>query len=342
MVDALPGGVLEFDPTLLDPDCIIPPPPATAPTDQIQSFLDARAGLLLANAPDAARRFNRLNGTTPPPNFTGADVLSYLDVVATTGSLPVSGSLAAFDAFDEADEPRAFDVWIDGTFALFETGSGQGRFSTGSIGADYLVTPDLLVGAFASLDAIDRFETLGSTLSGTGWLAGPYVTARLTDTLHLDLLAAAGTAGNQIESGGVIDDFGSTRWLVNATLEGRFTEGPWTFAPRLSAGYVEERSQAYIGANGVAVPEVFASAGQVSGGPGIVHTSTDEGLTRTLSLRLDALARLGTDSAFGGRIEGGIELGSAAGARFGTTLGLSGLTSGTRSVSLSVNAGAGF
>ncbi len=342
----MPGATLEFDPATLDPSCaqypFVSTPAVQAPTDQIQSFLDARAGLLLTNAPDPSRRFGRLNGTPAPANFTGGDVLSYLDVVATTGTLPVSGSLSAFEAFDEAGEPRAFDIWIDGTFALFETGAGNGRFSTGSIGADYLVNPDLLVGAFAALDNIDRFETLGSTLSGTGWLAGPYVTARLTDELHLDLLAAAGTAGNRIETGGVTDDFGSTRWLVNATLEGRFTEGPWTFAPRLAAGYVEERSEAYTGTNGIAVPEVLASTGRISGGPGIVHITTDEGLTRALSLRLDAIAQLGTNSAFGARIEGGIELGSAAGARLSTTLGLSGLTSGTRSVSISVNAGAGF
>jgi hypothetical protein len=316
--------------------------PSTAPSDQIQSFLDARAGQLLANAPDASRRFDRLNGQAAPPTFTGGDVLSYLDVVATTGVLPVSGSLSAFEAFDESGEPRALDIWIDGTFALFETGNGNGRFSTGSIGADYLVTPDLLIGGFAALDNLDRFETLGDTLSGTGWLAGPYVTARLTDNLYLDLLGAAGTAGNSIESGGVTDDFGSTRWLVNATLEGQWSDGPWTFAPRLAAGYVEERSEAYTGASGVAVPSVVAGTGRISGGPGIVHTTTEEGLTRALSLRLDAIAQLGTQSAYGAAIEGGIDLTSATGGRFGTTLGLTSLTSGTRSVSISVNAGAGF
>jgi hypothetical protein len=345
---AVPGATLEFDPATLDPSCArypfvgAPSPSPTAPTAQIQSFLDARAGLLLANAPDASRRFGRLNGQSAPPTFTGGDVLSYLDVVATTGALPVSGSLSAFEAFDEAGEPRAFDVWIDGTFALFETGNGNGRFSSGSIGADYLVTPDLLIGGFASLDNLDRFETMGDTLSGTGWLAGPYVTARLTDTLYLDLLGAAGTAGNSIERGGVVDDFGSTRWLVNATLEGQWSEGPWTFAPRLSAGYVEERSEAYTGANGVAVPSVVASTGRVSGGPGIVHTTTTEGLTTALSLRLDAIAQLGTQSSYGAAIEGGIELTSATGTRFGARLGLTGLTAGTRSLSLSVNAGAGF
>jgi hypothetical protein len=269
-------------------------------------------------------------------------VLSYIDVVATTGAVPVSGSLSAFEAFDESGEPRALDIWIDGTFALFETGNGNGRFSTGSIGADYLITPDLLIGGFASLDNLDRFETLGDTLSGTGWLAGPYVTARLTDSLYLDLLGAAGTAGNRIESGGVVDDFGSTRWLVNATLEGQWSSGPWTFAPRLAAGYVEERSEAYTGVSGVAVSSVVAGTGRISGGPGIVHTTTEEGLTRALSLRLDAIAQLGTQSAYGAAIEGGIDLTSATGGRFGTKLGLTGLTSGTRSISISVNAGAGF
>lgn len=354
MADAMPGTTVEFDPAALDPDCAIypdltppPPPPAAQPeppTQAITSFLESRVNLLLSNAPQADRRIARLSGQLPSTEEPGAALMSFVATVAQGNPVPVSSSLAAIEAMNGEAEPSPFDIWFEGTFALFDNSGPYGRFSTASLGADYIVGPDLLLGGFVSLDRIEQFDTASvDELAGTGFLAGPYVTARLTDTLYLDLLAGAGTATNTIDTGlGFVDTFDTTRWLIDAALEGSWSEGPWTFSPRLGLSYAEETSSAYTDGAGTAVPSVTAGLGQVSAGPGIAHSSDFDGVGQTVSLRFDAVRSFGATDAFSARAEAGVNWSFPGGFQFGATTTYSGIGSSHQSAGISLRASGSF
>lgn len=317
------------------------PPAPEPPTEAITSFLETRVDLLLANAPAVDRRIARLSGQRATAEEPGAAIMSFVSSVAQGRPVPVSASLSAIEAMEGNGEPSPFDMWFEGTFALFDNSGPYGRFATAGFGADYLVSPDLLIGGFVSLDRMEQFG--GDELSGTGWLAGPYLTARLGEALYFDVLAGAGTAGNTIDTGlGFVDEFGSTRWLVDGSLTGNFASGPWTFAPRLGVRYAEETSEAYTDGLGTAVPSVTVGLGQVSAGPGIVHTSTDDGIMRQLSLRLDAVKSFGDRDDFSARAEAGVDWTLANGLALGATATYSGIGASHQSAGLSMRLSGSF
>ena len=62
---------------------------------QQSTFLQSRASTLMANTPAAQRRIARLNGTPTTGSVGGESILNYVESLAKTGSMPVSGSLAS-------------------------------------------------------------------------------------------------------------------------------------------------------------------------------------------------------------------------------------------------------
>ena len=71
-----------------------------------------------------------------------------------------------------------FDIWAEGSFARFEDGSEasqrEGHWGVLFVGADYRVSPDLLIGALASFDDAQQDLTgLASKARSTGWMVGP-------------------------------------------------------------------------------------------------------------------------------------------------------------------------
>jgi hypothetical protein len=81
-----------------------------------------------------------------------------------------------------------FDIWAEGSFARFEDGNEasqrEGHWGVLFVGADYRVSPNLLIGALASFDDAQQDLTgLSSKARSTGWMVGPYATMRLTDNL---------------------------------------------------------------------------------------------------------------------------------------------------------------
>jgi hypothetical protein len=313
----------------------------------IEQFMSDRADLILANQPDADRRLDRLNGVMSGGDNPGSALLGYISRLADSGSLTVNTSLAAIDAMTGTQKQSRFDAWFAGTFARLDGANGDGEFATAAIGADYLLTPDLLVGAFAQFDRMSEDLDGNADASGTGWLAGPYVTARLADHLYLDLLAAAGRSSNSISPFGTYtDDFDATRYLLSATLEGQWQWDAWTFSPRARVSYFEETSDGYTDSLGVAIAPVTTGKGQVSVGPGLLYRFVTDGeITVDTGLRLDGIADIDNDGDWSlddlhGRIEGSLSISFPEGARLGLSTAYDGLggdihaISGRLSVSL--------
>lgn len=237
-----------------------------------------------------------------------------------------------------------FDIWVEGSFARFEDGSGSserhGHWGVLFAGADYRVSRDLLVGALVQFDStVQEFETLASNARSSGWMAGPYATLRLSNNLFFQARAAWGRSTVELGFDGSPDDhFDADRWLVRGTLIGQWRWGPWQLRPRISIGYIEERQETYLSSLGVTVPGQTLTLGQVKGGPEISYRHRmDDGTVIEPSLLLEGVWNFMQnpgmaaidDQAFGedlrGRVETGVMVYMRGGVGFGASVSYDGI-----------------
>ena len=229
--------------------------------------------------------------------------------------------------------PSAFDLWIDAKYGNFsekrKLTENDGHFGIIYAGADYVVNRSLLVGTYVQFDSMaQQFDSTQANVKGTGWMAGPYATLRLSDHVFLQGRAAWGQSTNRISPYMTYEDtFGSDRWLVASTLKGRWSFGPWQFRPSASVSYIEDVSRSYIDSLGVAIPSVKTSLGQLKIGPEIMHRSVTDGrIIIEPRFGIEAIHNFaGTKSVLDGSIEGPLGLRGKAegGIRFTSPEGLS-------------------
>ena len=92
-------------------------------------------------------------------------------------------------------------LWIEGKFAAFgdqRNGADiRGSFGLLYIGIDSIVNRSLLVGTYVQFDSM-RQNSLSqlNSIEGTGWMIGPYATARLSENVFLQGRAAWGLSNN--------------------------------------------------------------------------------------------------------------------------------------------------
>ncbi len=172
--------------------------------------------------------------------------------------------------------PR-WDIWLEGSLTSFDSGRSaavdKGHFGLVYAGADYLLTPGILIGALVQYDDLDqRTNAQSSRVYGTGWLAGPYTTIRLTENLFLQARTAWGASDNTISPYGTYEDaFATRRWLSRTGLVGNWQHGPWQFRPQASIAYLTDAQEAYTNSLGVAIPGQTLSLGQIKFGPEIAY-----------------------------------------------------------------------
>lgn len=103
-------------------------------------------------------------------------------------------------------------------------------------------------------------------------MAGPYVSARLTENLFFDARAAWGQSDNTVDPlGFFVDSFDTDRWLVRANLIGNWNYGNWRFTWSFSVAHIEETQHAYIDALGISIPGQSMALGRVTFGPEVGH-----------------------------------------------------------------------
>ena len=303
-------------------------------TALIEDFIKMRASMILSNQPDMQRRINRLNGISAGADI-GQMLMNYLPAIARGSTLQSSTSLNAIQTAAGNIESSPFDIWMEGTFTQINA-PRDGQLVLASIGADYLVGSDLLVGGFVQLDHMIQGEAgLPGSVSGSGWLVGPYATIGLYEHLYLDLLAGFGRSDNYISpSGSYQDSFGATRWLLSAAIEGQWTSGPWSFSPRASLGYFGETSDAYLDALGIAIPSITTGVGQIAIGPAVSYRFAAGEIAVDLGLVLEGVADFGSNLLLENsqaRLKASIDAGMPSGADFGLTIGLDGIGNAGRS-----------
>jgi hypothetical protein len=257
----------------------------------IHSFLRHRIDRLVNEEPDRSRIFRRIPGVlwgdagavggggaaTPFMALSGSTSDSSAQMTIATSLLQMSQAYAAVaDAGPQLAVP-AFDVWIEAHFSQYEDDAGdldgEGHFGILYLGADYLVTPSVLVGALVQLDWTE--EASGeddSSVEGFGWMVGPYLSARITPHLFFDTRAAWGTSDNTVDPFGEYeDDFSTDRWLASARLTGNWNMGNLRITPSVGVTYVEERQEDYTDSLGVLIPEQTVSLGRLAFGPELAY-----------------------------------------------------------------------
>ncbi len=312
---------------------------AAVATELIEDFFETRAKLILGNGPDRGRRIDRLNAIAPAAG-NPADALLGLMPLVKGGPTTLSGSLGAIEQATgaaPAGAPAPFDLWFETTFGRYGDAAGDGGFGLAYFGADYLVSPDLLVGALFQLDQVD-FNANGSDVGadGTGWMIGPYVTGRLGDNLYFDLRAQAGRSANSISPYGTYtDEVDASRWLVEASISGQWQAGDWTFEPTARLSYFEETSDDYTDGLGMFVPSVTTGTGQLALGPALSYRFVTDGeVAVVVGAGLDGVLDFGledgtlaTDGAHA-ELSTDIDLMLPGGARLGASVNLGGLGDG--------------
>jgi len=242
---------------------------ATTSEEQIQSFIDNRARQIIANQPNRSRRITRLTNRGTPNSMSVSG--HNLGVAKPPFSLAVNGGTydLAFSTSNLNHGPSIsqpnWDVWFEARFSIYETGYGEGQFGIIHVGADYLIGPNALLGLGFQYDTLTE-DVIGSfaTISGNGWMVGPYFTWRISENLFFDATAKYGQAVNKISPlGTYVDEFSSERWLVSLALVGDFDFGAINIQPNLSVNYFEETTKAYTDSFAVQIASQATKLGDV-------------------------------------------------------------------------------
>lgn len=267
--------------------------------DTIHDFLHRRSALILANQPDRNRRLQRMNsggvgGQTL--SFAQGDILSMLPVEFDPMSIG-SGNYSLRTSMHDVRVARAmtllahdpnkqsmfventkWDLWFEGSYSEFEgAGDSRGYFGIAYVGLDYVVSNKLLVGGLLQFDQMkDSSDTNGTSISGRGWMAGPYVTARVAPNLIFDGRFAMGKSTNDISPFGTYTDtFETTRFLVDANLSGDFKVKEWTVTPNLALSFLQEKQHSYVDSLNVTIPSQTLKMGQLRFGPRLSRLFVD-------------------------------------------------------------------
>jgi len=284
--------------------------------DTINRFLSKRADLILSSEPPSGRRIDRLKrgvGGSTPLSFANGDLNSFLPFSAQVSTASDSYSLstsflqmrqaAASLALAHGDQRGIrhipnyrWDAWFEAQYKKFDAGPDSGHFAIAYFGADYLVNDNLLIGALVQIDDMeDNSASLSSSVDGTGWMMGPYVTARLAPNLYFDGRVAVGTSTNNISPFNTYtDEFSTDRWMAMAGITGDFQRGNWNIQPGASLSYFEETQHAYTDSIGVAIPSQTISLGQIKIGPTFTgQFQTPDGMNYSPYMSLDAIYNFG-------------------------------------------------
>ncbi len=270
----------------------------------ITRFLAHRLSLLIGQGPDQISFLHRVpgslwgnssggNGSTQPLSFTGSTAAygDRLDFSTSLGQMMRAqagadkdeiGSVLGYAKKSAKTKPQiipepVINAWVEAHYAAFRASNGgvdnDGQFGIVFVGADYLVTPDILVGALVQFDWMkENSGTLASAVDGHGTMGGPYVSLRLSPDIFFDSRFAWGISANTVNPFGYYtDSFSTDRWLAHAKLTGNWRWNDFRVTPGVAVDYAQERQRDYTDTLGVLIPGQTVSLGRLSFGPEIAR-----------------------------------------------------------------------
>ena len=184
------------------------------------------------------------------------------------------GNASATSASPRASaKPLALDVWVDGTtsFSDLNLQSDRHQRSAGlvSTGADAIVMPGMLIGVMSQYSWLsDASSALLQNQDSYGWMAGPYLSARLSSNVYFDAHAAWGQSTNRIDALGLINDtFVTDRSIFAGKLTGDWTSGNLRLRPSAEVAYATVHLPAFGSSLGVPIAAQSIALGRMTAGP---------------------------------------------------------------------------
>ena len=260
----------------------------------IRNFVSHRADQITANDPNLTSRLSAIS----KPVRQGSIKDTGMKLGASNGNIAFSASLrdvAAANAArrDAATKPAhptnrrmslgyglpgtkvssRFDVWIEGKFAKTDNGTADSTLGLLHVGADYRLSPSLVVGILGQFDWSDEEDNaVSSDIDGRGWMLGPYMAARVHKSILFDSRIAWGRSDNDFAVGSSTGSFDTDRWLVKGQLTGDFQNNGWHLAPHVAILYFKEEQDATTDSLGNVIGAQTVELGRVTFGPKISTT----------------------------------------------------------------------
>ena len=280
--------------------------------DVTKVFIQRRVDNLLTHGPDRARILRRLDEQERPASLkdggsealkiTGSAGEGQAEATFSTSLSQMRGAAAAaankkledaglalqdgYSGTTPSAMKQRLDVWVEGQLTAYDDATGginrDGDFKILYAGADYAITPGILIGALVQIDRTDEKiddPNLKGMVAGTGWMMGPYLGVKLRDNLFFDARAAWGKSTNDIELsddvvGARTGSFTTDRWLASATLTGNYRWGGWRISPQVGVAYGNEVSDSYLTSLEQNVDGVDVAIGRLTFGPEFGYRST--------------------------------------------------------------------
>lgn len=215
-----------------------------------QAFVERRVSRLLADETGQASLRRREN--KPGAIDQAVKSSAVLDENGQPAQVSVTTSvqsLAAAEGHSFAN--NKLDLWVEGRVSQFEHRleddgvrySADGHAGALHFGADYLLTPGLMIGGLIQLDQYrEEYGALGAVSDSQGVLFGPYASVRIAPDLVFDAQMAWGPSDNESElPDGTRLAFETERQLLRGQLSGNRNLLGFQFTPTLVVSIVEDR-----------------------------------------------------------------------------------------------------
>lgn len=244
-----PVDPADVDVTVLDIGTIEDVQVETTFEDVTAAFIGRRMDRIIAAEPEGYR-LDRRRMADGLPRFS-------LSSKGDAGDMSLS--------YGRTSPDSAWYTWAEAEVSFYKDDTGllgerDGRFGLLSIGTDYLVNQGLAVGLMVQVDRASEEIDGFSDVSGTGWLAGPYLSMELAPDLFFSARAAWGQSSNDasIDIGGEMYDgsFSTDRRLARAMLYGKFDMGQTRLTPSAQLTYMRESQDDYTVSNGIVTTSV--------------------------------------------------------------------------------------
>lgn len=183
-----------------------------------------------------------------------------------------------------------WNYWITGTGNYFRVNGGKGTIGIVNTGIDYQFNNRFILGLAMNGDwSRSRFHSDGTTYQTAGYLAGPYVRARIGGNLDVSATAFFGNMDNNVRNQrGFTNIFNSERQYYSASVSGNIDFKGVTISPVASVSYIRQNSESYKDTEtGYAIPKTEVTQGQASFGPQInwgVKTGNDTTITNNFGI----------------------------------------------------------
>ena len=156
--------------------------------------------------------------------------------------------------------------WAEANGNYAKDGDSRTHYAFGAMGAHISLNPNFSVGGLVEIDSTS-YKLDGGEMSGTGWMAGPYIVGKLPNQpVFFEARALYGETSNTLDPGAgglVLDGIKTDRWLLQAKVQGAIDYGSVVVKPLFDASYTRDTMEGYSNGAGTTLAKESIGLGQV-------------------------------------------------------------------------------